>query len=117
MCGCAPPRYRHIALYTLTTPATFVRWVTSGDWEVAEVNCVDESTGVVYYTSTQDSPLERNLFAIPITASTTPLRLSSRGWNDATFSPSKRCVVWRGYDRGARSPTAACRDATARAPV
>lgn len=86
-------RYRHIALYTLTTPATFVRWVTSGPWEVAEINCVDESTGVVYYTSTQASPLERNLYAVPLTASTSPLRLSSRGWNSASFSPSKRCAT------------------------
>lgn len=54
--------YRHI--YHYAPDGVLRRQVTSGDWEVNSVNGVDESGGRVYYTSTEASPLERQLYAV-----------------------------------------------------
>jgi dipeptidyl-peptidase 4 len=38
--------------------------VTSGDWEVTDIACVDESAKKIYYVSSETSPLERNLYVV-----------------------------------------------------
>jgi len=53
--------YRHLFLYSLDGEVE--RRLTSGDWETTGVACVDEKAGLVYYASTELSPLERHLYA------------------------------------------------------
>lgn len=38
--------------------------VTAGEWEVTRVEAVDSENNTIYYASTEDSPLERHLYAI-----------------------------------------------------
>ncbi len=38
--------------------------VTKGDWEVVYVHAIDRKKKTIYYSSTEDSPLERQLYAI-----------------------------------------------------
>ena len=52
--------YRHIYLHA--NEGTRVRQVTSGPWEVAQSVGIDEEKGVVYFTGTIESPLERHLY-------------------------------------------------------
>lgn len=40
--------------------------ITSGDWEVTQILGVDETAGLVYYLSTETSPLRRNLYAVKL---------------------------------------------------
>ena len=54
--------FRHLYLYG--TDGKQVRQVTRGDWEVADVACVDEVNRKLYYVSTEASPLERQLYSI-----------------------------------------------------
>ncbi len=54
--------FRHLYLRTLDgAPA---KQLTSGEWEVSEVVCVDEKARRIYYTSTEASPLERQFYAV-----------------------------------------------------
>ncbi len=41
--------------------------LTSGEWMVESVEGVDEGAGLVYVTGTEASPLERHLYAVPLT--------------------------------------------------
>ena len=43
------------------------RVLTSGDWLVTGVAAVDEDRGLVWFTATADSPLERHLYEVPLT--------------------------------------------------
>lgn len=54
--------FRHLYLRTLAGgPA---KQITSGEWEVSDVACVDERARQVFFTSTEASPLERQLYSV-----------------------------------------------------
>jgi dipeptidyl-peptidase-4 len=52
--------YRHLYLYNLEGQQ--LAQLTKGDWEVSEVNAVDEANGLIYFTATVQSPMERQLY-------------------------------------------------------
>ncbi len=67
----SPPRFiwsserdgfRHLYLYSLDGKQ--LGRITEGNWEVTELAGVDESRKLVYYVSTEPSPLERQLYSI-----------------------------------------------------
>jgi dipeptidyl-peptidase-4 len=76
--------FNHIYLYDLT--GKILKQLTRGNWEVTEVYGVDEENGVVYYQSTEESPLQRGVYSIDL-KSGTKIKVSTKtGTNDATFS-------------------------------
>jgi len=79
--------YSHLYLYTYVPGynegrAILIRQVSGGDWMVENIAGVDMKKDVVYVTGTYDSPLERHLYALPLTN-----RASQR---DATRDDSTR---------------------------
>lgn len=54
--------YAH--LYRYDYNGELVNQVTQGNWEVVFVHSVDSKKQKIYYTSTEDSPLQRQLYAI-----------------------------------------------------
>ncbi len=60
--------------------------ITSGDWEVTKLHGINESTGLIYYTSTEQSPLERNLFCINLEGKEKVGLTPEKGWHEVSFS-------------------------------
>ncbi|TGE15661.1 S9 family peptidase [Hymenobacter elongatus] len=56
--------FRHLYLYDLK--GKLVRQLTKGSWEITEINGFDEEKGLVYYTSTEASPLQRHLYRVDL---------------------------------------------------
>jgi dipeptidyl-peptidase-4 len=56
--------YRHLYLYDLDGKQ--LAQLTKGDWEVSALDAVDESNGLVYFTATEKSPLERHLYRVAL---------------------------------------------------
>jgi dipeptidyl-peptidase-4 len=54
--------YRHLYLYDFSGKPPLQ--LTKGDWEVDHVDAVDEARGVVYFTATEKSPLERHVYRV-----------------------------------------------------
>jgi len=54
--------YAH--LYRYDYEGKMLNQVTTGDWEVVYVHAIDSKKKKIYYTSTEDSPLERQLYVI-----------------------------------------------------
>jgi len=52
--------YRHLYLYDLSGKQLVQ--ITKGDWEVTSLDAVDESKGLLYFTATELSPMERQLY-------------------------------------------------------
>jgi dipeptidyl-peptidase-4 len=52
--------FQHLYLYGLD--GALIRPLTSGDWEVTELEAVDEPGGWVYFSATRESPQERHLY-------------------------------------------------------
>jgi dipeptidyl-peptidase-4 len=59
--------YRHLYLYDLDGKQ--LAQLTNGEWEVTSVNGIDEAKGLVYFTSTAKSPLERQVYVIHLDGS------------------------------------------------
>ncbi len=54
--------FKHIYLHNLD--GSEVRQITQGDWEVSQFLGVDEDKKLVYYVSTEVSPLQRHLYTV-----------------------------------------------------
>src|SRR5712672_877486 len=59
--------YRHLYLYNLDGKEQMQ--LTKGEWEVSAVDAVDEGKGLVYFTGTAKSPLERHLYRVSLDGS------------------------------------------------
>lgn len=70
--------------------------LTKGDWEVAEVDGVDEKKGRIYFTGNKDDVLERHLYSVGINGGAVT-RLTEPGWyNLVTMdSAATRAIVTR----------------------
>jgi dipeptidyl-peptidase-4 len=75
------------------------RWttLTSGDWDVRDVEGVDEAKGVVYFTGNRETPLEQQLYVASLSKGEGVKPLLEKGWrNDAVMDgAATRIVVTR----------------------
>ena len=82
--------FRHLYLRSLAgTPA---QQLTTGDWEVTDVACVDEKARQIYYTSTEASPLERQFHAVSFDGG--PRRRISQAAGTHSVSMAPGCAVY-----------------------
>ena len=76
--------FNHLYLYDIG--GKLIRQITKGKWEVTNLYGVDEESGVIYYQSTESSPLRRDVYSIQLDG-THKKRISTiDGNNSATFS-------------------------------
>ena len=59
--------YRHLYLYDWSGKE--LTQVTKGEWEVSHVDGVDEAKGLIYFTATEKSPIERHLYRVALDGS------------------------------------------------
>ena len=83
--------YRHLYLYDIEGHK--LAQLTSGEWEVTSLNAVDESSGRVYFTSTKQSPLERQVYRVNLDGSGLTPITQQKGTHDAVFSPNPQLFV------------------------
>lgn len=77
--------FRHLELRA--ADGSLVRTLTGGEWMVTSLLGVDESSGFVYFAATAASPLERQLYRVPLTGGT-PERLTIEpGWHAGVLAP------------------------------
>jgi dipeptidyl-peptidase-4 len=77
--------YRHIYVYG--SDGQVRKQLTSGDWEVDEIAAVDEKRGTVYFTSSEASPIERQLYAVSLDGSGKRRISRETGTHAVSFSP------------------------------
>lgn len=78
--------FRHIYLHA--ADGRLLRQLTSGDWEVSSLACVDAAGGRIFYTGTQASPLERHLYVTTFDGAA-PRRLTeAAGTHSIQMSPA-----------------------------
>eukprot|EP01098_Paradermamoeba_levis_P010548 TRINITY_DN4438_c0_g1_i1.p1 TRINITY_DN4438_c0_g1~~TRINITY_DN4438_c0_g1_i1.p1 ORF type:complete len:478 (-),score=-43.10 TRINITY_DN4438_c0_g1_i1:5-1300(-) len=77
--------YKHLYLYDLN--GKLIRPITSGNFEVATVSGVDEKNSLIYFSSTETSPLERHLYRIGLDGQNKQKLSAKPGTYTANFSP------------------------------
>ena len=85
--------YKHIYLYTVAGKR--VRQVTRGNWEVSELAAIDEERQLMYYLSTEASPLERQLYSVNWQGNKKRRLSEEPGTHSVDFSPEARYYVDR----------------------
>lgn len=85
--------HTHLYLYRfdehnpLTADATLVRQITSGDYEVEDVESIDVNSETVFYTSNEGSPLENNLWSVKLDGGGKQKLTSGQGIHNTMISP------------------------------
>jgi len=80
--------FRHLYLYDMD--GREIRQLTKGEWDVTQFHGTSE--GLLYFTSTFESPMERHLYSWPMLSDNTagPSRLTTTpGWHSINFSADK----------------------------
>jgi dipeptidyl-peptidase-4 len=85
--------YQH--LYRYDYDGNLLNQVTSGPWNVIRVEAVDLDSRTIYYTSAEDSPLERQLYAVAFDGSGKRRISEGRGRHRFDVSPNGRFYLDR----------------------
>jgi dipeptidyl-peptidase 4 len=83
--------YRHIYKYDMS--GKLISQVTQGKWEVDKFLGIDEKKDLVYYTSTEVSPLERHLYFINSSGQKKKKLTESKGTHDIEISSGFRFFI------------------------
>src|SRR5260370_116267 len=78
--------YRH--LYLFDVEGKQFAPLTRGEWEVSAVDGIDEAKGLVYFTATEKSPLERQLYRVALDGTGFARITQDAGTHAAVFSPN-----------------------------
>jgi dipeptidyl-peptidase-4 len=78
--------YRHLYLYDFEGKQ--LEQLTKGDWEVSAVDAVDETKGLVYFSATEKSPLERQVYRVALDGTGFTRVTKAEGTHAAVFGPS-----------------------------
>lgn len=80
-------RSGHRRLYLYRADGRLIRQVTQGAWPVDAVEAVDEARGLVLFSASKDTPIERRLYAVSYKRPGEPRALTSAGgWWTATVA-------------------------------
>ena len=71
--------FRHI--YRYSNSGELLETLTSGDWQVSAITAVNEQTQAVYYTSSESSPLESQLYRLSLASSSQRTLLTKTGFD------------------------------------
>jgi dipeptidyl-peptidase 4 len=91
--------HTHLYLYSfsksspLNAPADLVKQLTSGDFEVTDVEGVDEVNGTIFYESTEGDNRQRNLFSIKLDGRGKQRLSREDGTHKASFSDNGKYYV------------------------
>lgn len=69
--------------------------VTDGDWEVTYVHTVDYRNNRIYYTSTEDSPLERHLYSVNFNGNNKMKHTEAEGTHDISMGSNGKYYINR----------------------
>jgi dipeptidyl-peptidase-4 len=83
--------YRHLYLYGLDGKQ--LAQLTQGAWEVSDVDGIDEAKGVVYFTATEKSPIERHLYRVALDSSGFARITKEDGVHAVNLSPNANLYV------------------------
>ncbi len=85
--------YNHLYLYD--NEGNLVKQLTKGPWEVTAFQGFDTKETRIFYTSTQESPLERHLYSVELKTGKTVKYTSSKGTHTTFVSPDGKFILDR----------------------
>jgi len=78
--------FQHLYLHGMD--GKLIRAITSGNWEVAKFLGLDEKKGTLFFMSTEDGSLQRQLYAISISGKNKKKLSQGAGTHQVSFNPT-----------------------------
>jgi dipeptidyl-peptidase-4 len=100
--------FRHLHLYD--REGKYVRQLTDGDWPADAVVGLDQARRLVYFTAGNPSPLERQLYRVPLDGGEVEQLTAEPGWHDVVVAPDGSGFVDT-FESHAQPPSVTVRDA------
>ena len=85
--------FNHLYLYDVE--GNLVKQVTKGPWEVTDYQGFDPKETKIFYTSTQESPLERHLYSVELKSGKTMKYTSTKGTHTTLVSTDGKNILDR----------------------
>lgn len=82
--------YNHIYKIGITGN---VKQLTTGDWDVVDFKGVDQDNGLIYFTSVESHPTNKDLYVVDLEGNNKRILSQNKGWNDAQFSHGMKYYV------------------------
>jgi len=92
--------YKHFYLYNMD--GSLVNQITKGDFEALEMVGLDQDKNILYYTSTEESPLEQQLYAIALSGKSKKKLSNEEGHHGINMSGD--CSYYMDYFSSADEP-------------
>jgi len=83
--------FRHIYLYDYE--GNELLQLTSGEWEVYDVNGVDEETGLVYFAGNRENHMDSYIYRVSVKGGEIERIVSNGTWHTALFAPNFRTFI------------------------
>lgn len=83
--------YNHMYLYDMS--GKMLKQITSGNWEVTDFYGVDEKAGVIYFQSTEEGAISRNVYSVKLSGSAKKRLSPKNGVNRAEFSSNFKYFI------------------------
>ncbi len=96
--------FNHLYLYDID--GNLVKQVTKGPWEITDYQGFDPKETKIFYTSTQESPLERHLYSIELKTGKSVKYTSTKGTHTTLVSPDGKNMLDRNSSLKIGSQTA-----------
>jgi len=77
--------------------------ITTGNWDVTEFNGINEKRNLIYYTSAEESPMERYLYSIGLDGNKKKKLSTKNGIDEVAFS--NNCNFYINYHSNITTPT------------
>lgn len=83
--------WRHI--YRYTADGELIGAVTTGQWPVNGLSCVNEDEGTIYFTGWQESATEKHLFRVSLDGGEAERLTTEPGWHGASFGAGCKAYI------------------------
>jgi len=93
--------FNHIYMYELS--GKLKQQITTGNWDVTEFNGINEKRNLIYYTSAEESPMERYLYSIGLDGNKKKKLSTKNGIDEVAFS--NNCNFYINYHSNITTPT------------
>lgn len=90
--------FRHI--YSYGGDGLLVKQVTSGNWEVRSLHGEFETSGMIYFSGTKDSPIGSNVYRVRLDGANLERLTQTDGTHSATFNPAMTLFIDNWSDAG-----------------
>ena len=82
--------FNHLYLFDIS--GKLINQITKGNWDVSDINAIDEKNGIVYYTAYGESPMRNEVYSIKFDGTKNTKLTTQQGRYDAKFTPNNKYI-------------------------